>query len=383
MARWQFNKTVWVAAGGTAGHLLPALGVAEALVKTGVDREEVGFIGSTRPLELDIVTPYGYELMQLQVRGLVRKLSLSNLLALWLLIIATIELLILARKSRPRVLIGFGGYFSFPPIVTAKIMRIPVVVVETNAVAGLANRLASKIATKVLVSSESSGIKNAEIIGVLLRPEISNLAGRTPDSSSFRADRAISKGSFLVSAFGGSLGSHSINEAITDLAEWWQSRRDLDIVIYHVIGSRDFPQFKARASRLMASDSTVKYIYAEFDSELYRALASSDLIVSRAGSGTLAELGYFGKASILVPLPNAPGDHQTKNARLLEDQGAARVIFDRELSKERLAGEIEALMADRKGLTEMSKRSAEGFKGDGAPRVGELVRAFFGKEQRK
>jgi len=377
---WQSKKKVWIAAGGTAGHLLPALGVAEALIKGGLERDDIGFIGSTRPLESQLVTPYGFELMQLNLKGLVRKLSISNLRGLWLLARAAFHLVIVARRTRPMVLVSFGGYFSFPPVIAAKIAGMPSVVVETNAVAGLANRLASRIATEVLSASETSGLKDAKLVGVPLRPEISNWHDCRLEDESFRNVQGIGKSEFLVCVFGGSLGSFSVNSAVTDLVEWWQARNDLDIVVYHVIGSRDFPRFGDRAKQLSGSGSRVRYIYSEFDSQIYKALADCDLVVSRAGSGTIAELGYFGKASVLVPLPHAPGGHQDKNAELLENQGAARVILDDELSKDRLALEVEALFNDRSVLAEMSKRSAESFKGDGAPQISELVLALLGKE---
>ncbi|TAN25175.1 MAG: UDP-N-acetylglucosamine--N-acetylmuramyl-(pentapeptide) pyrophosphoryl-undecaprenol N-acetylglucosamine transferase [Actinomycetota bacterium] len=377
---WQSKKTVWIAAGGTAGHLLPALGVAEALIRGGLARSEIGFIGSTRPLESQLVTPYGFELVQLDLRGFVRKLSSTNILGLWLLLKATWRLVIAARKTHPKVLIGFGGYFSFPPVIAAKITGIPCVIVETNAVAGLANRLASKIATEVLVSSETSGLKGAKKVGVPLRPEISSWRASRQQKDSFRRAQNIDESAFLVCVFGGSLGSFTVNTAVLDLVEWWQARDDLDIVVYHVIGSRDFPKFEDRARQRSGVVSKVKYIYSEFDSQIYKALSECDLVVSRAGSGTVAELGYFGKAAVLVPLPNAPGDHQNKNAQMLANLGAARVIFDDELSKERLGSVVEALYRDRSVLDEMSKRSAESFKGDGAPQIGELVLGLMAKE---
>lgn len=370
---WQSAKTVWVAAGGTAGHLLPALGVAEALVRSGVARESIGFIGSTRPLEAQILAPYGFELMQLDVSGLVRKVSLANLTGLWRFLLATYVLFRLARKTGPRVVVGFGGYFSFPPIVAAMLSGIPTVVVETNAVAGLANRLSAKLATKVLASSPSSGIRNAEVIGVPLRPEISRLNRGQSDGDSFRSARGIGQDSLLICVFGGSLGSFTINAAVIDLVESWQAGQDREVVIYHVIGSRDFPRFKDVAEQLSRLESPVRYLFSEFDPEIFKAIAACDLVISRAGSGTVAELGYFEKPSILIPLPNAPGDHQNENAKMLERLGAARVIPDNELNGERLAKEMEDLLRDREFLRQMSSRSGAGFQGDGAPKVSDEI----------
>ncbi len=370
---WQSAKTVWVAAGGTAGHLLPALGVAEALIRSGVPRDSIGFIGSRRPLEAQIVAPYGFELLQLEVSGLVREVSLANLFALWRFVLATYGLLKLARRTRPKVVVGFGGYFSFPPIVAARLSGISTVVVETNAVAGLANRLSAKLATKVLASSPSSGISNAQLIGVPLRPEIAKWNKSQSAEESFRGARGIGRDLPLICAFGGSLGSFTINGAVIDMVESWQTRGDRRVVIYHVIGSRDFPRFKDAAEQLSNSDSPVRYIFSEFDSEIFKAIAVCDLVISRAGSGTIAELGYFEKPSILIPLPNAPGDHQAENAKMLERIGAAKVIIDDELNGERLAGEVEDLLCKREVLQLMSSCSAASFQGDGSPKVSEEI----------
>ncbi len=370
---WQSAKTVWVAAGGTAGHLLPALGVAEALVRSGVARDSIGFIGSTRPLEAQILAPYGFEVMQLDVRGLVRKVSLANLNGLWRFLLATYELFKLVRRSRPRVVVGFGGYFSFPPIVAAMLSGIPTVVVETNAVAGLANRLSARLATKVLASSSASGIRNAEVIGVPLRPEISQWNMGQSDVDSFRDKHGIGQNSLLICVFGGSLGSFTINAAVIDLLRSWPARQDREVVIYHVIGSRDFPRFKDVAEEFSRSDSPIRYLFSEFDPEIFKAIAACDLVISRAGSGTVAELGYFKKPSILIPLPNAPGDHQRENAMMLERMGAARVIVDEELDGKRLIKEIQDLTRDNDILRQMSLRSGAGFHGDGAPKVSDEI----------
>ncbi len=376
---WHSAKTVWVAAGGTAGHLLPAIGVAEALTRAGVPKEGIGFVGSTRPLEAQLLAPYGFELLQLQVSGLVRGISSKNVTGLLKLAKSTYGLIRLARRMKPSVVVGFGGYFSLAPIMAARLTGVPTVVVETNAEAGLANRVAAKVATRVLASSESCGIRNAQLIGALLRPEIAGL-NLDLEASFFRGAHGIGDHEFLICVFGGSLGSHSINSVVIALSEAWQSEKGPPAVIYHVIGSRDFPEFKDKVAELTRSSSPLRYICSEFDPEIYRAIAASDLVISRAGSGTVSELGYFRKPSILVPLPNAPRDHQTRNARMLEDLGAALVISDKALTKERLAENIRRLIGDRTLLERMSECSALAYKSDGSTEVAEVVLAVAGKE---
>lgn len=371
---WQSPKAVWVAAGGTAGHLLPALGVAEDVVRRGIPRDLVGFIGSKRPLESQLVRPFGFELIQLDVSGMVRGASPSNVRGLWKLARAVAGLARLARMNKPKVVIAFGGYFSFPPVLAAKLFGVPCVVVETNSVAGLANRLSARLAAKVFASSDSSGISAVEKIGIPLRPEIHALSRSRYEAKAFRDAHGIDEEAVLICVFGGSLGSWSINSATVELAE----RRALQgdkrpVVIYHVVGARDFPRLSKRLGQLSSDANGFRYLYAEFDPEIYKAVAASNLVVSRAGSGTIAELGYFAKPSILVPLPNAPADHQSRNAERLRASGAARVIKDGDLSCDRLAEEISALIASSSLLEEMGQRSLECFSGDGAPRVGEFV----------
>ncbi len=377
---WHSDKRVWVAAGGTAGHLLPAVGVAESLVRAGLPRDSVGFLGSKRPLEAQILAPYGFEIKELEVSGLIRSLSLKNAMAILKFLSATLGLWREARRTRPMAVVSFGGYFSFPPIVAARLAGIPSVVVETNAVAGLANKLAAKVATRVFASSESSGMKNADLIGVPLRPEMGSGGEALDGSPSFRSVHGIGRDELVVCVFGGSLGSRTINITLIELLEKWQSGDSQHPwVIYHVIGSRDFADLLPRVKALTEGGSNFRYIYSEFDPEIYKAIFASNLVVSRAGSGTLAELGYFGKPSILVPLPNAPGDHQAKNARTLAEVGAARVISDNELTWEFLGAEIERLLGDPVLLTAMSEESAKAFKGDGSERVAEEVLALTGK----
>lgn len=374
---WQSSKSIWVAAGGTAGHLLPALGVADALVESGLAKERIGFIGSNRDLEPKLVSPAGYELIQLETRGLVRSISCSNLIALGRLIGAVVSLASLAMKDRPKVVIGFGGYFSFPPMLVAWLLRIPSVVVETNAVAGLANRMAAATASRVLVAGSNSGLADCEVVSVPLRPEIRRYKKKQIEDFGFRNERLIPSTDFVVCVFGGSLGSTKINQVVLDLVESFRARGDLEITFYHVIGSRDFLMLKDRANKLSDPGAKVKYLFSEFDPHIYEAIAESNLIISRAGSGTVAELGVFAKPAVLIPLPNAPGDHQKKNAQSLEDLGAAVVILDEELTVERLGSTIRELYLDPKRLGDMAEKASESFLGDGADRICEVVIALM------
>lgn len=371
---WTFHKDVWIAAGGTAGHLLPALGVAEVLVDMGMDRALIGFIGSNRPLEADLIGPYGYELLNLDTAGLSRNFSIANLVAGAKIVLAVLKLMAAAFRDRPKVVVGFGGYFSVPPLLVARLLSVPVVVVETNSIAGRANKLLARVASRVFCAENIEGLGSPEIVGVPLRPEISS--PKAWDTSEFRKDHQIPKDAQLVVVFGGSLGAEKINRAVISMVEKvYESGFDFDeeVYFYHVIGRRDFPIFEASAKVLSEKSWKGRYIFQDFDHDIYKAISASTLVVCRSGSGTIAELGYFKKPSVLIPLPNAPGDHQARNAAVLERAGAAKVIHDNELSSETLLSQLSLLLADEELLARMSKAAGETFSGNGCNRIAEVL----------
>lgn len=374
--RWNVDKKIWLGAGGTAGHLLPAIGVAEALASSGVARRAIEFIGSKRPIERRIVEPYGFELVELDAIGFTRRLSLRNFVAAWKMFASVIFILRLAVEQRPVVIAGFGGYFSFPPLLAGWMLRIPRVVIETNAVAGRANRLAARFATRVLACSASSGLPKAEVVAVPLRPE---LAGYSKgDSDGFRERFGIGADELLLCAFGGSLGSRTINWAVMEMVDRLQRESRTTVSIYHVIGARDYPELHCEADRLSKTDSTTRYIFCEYDAQIYMAIADCDLVVCRAGSGTVAEIGYFATPSILVPLPNAPGDHQRRNALELEKRGSARIILDAELTGDTLFEEVSYLFTHPDVMSEMSIAARGGFPGDGAKDISAAILELAG-----
>lgn len=379
---WKSPKTVWIAAGGTAGHLLPALGVAETLVREGTERSGVGFVGSGRLLEQQLIEPYGFEIFSLDTRGIRRSLAFSNVGALARMLKGIAEVTVLALKGRPSIMLGFGGYFSFPALVAGWLLHVPIVVVETNAVPGLANKILSHLATKNFVASPDWNPPRSEVVGVPLRPEIT-LATESSSDARFRSEHAISQSAFLVCVFGGSLGALKINEAVQSMVEKMRSNSGREVAIYHVIGSRDYQHLLDRALELARANSSVRYLFREYDPNLFRAIAESDLIVSRCGSGTVAELGFFAKPAILIPLPNAPGDHQKKNAEFLESKGAAVMILDEELSDEVLATTVGSLISDVAELAAMKARAASAFRGDGGLTIAHYVRSVIEREEHR
>ena len=357
-----------IAGGGTAGHVLAGVSIADELTRQRADSTAVHFVGGARGVETRLVPEAGYSLTTLPGRGLQRRLSLANLAALAGLARATVRSFGLLLRLRPAVVVGLGGYASVPCSVAAIVLRIPLLVVEQNAVPGLANRLLARFAKAAATAFESVDLPRAVWTGNPIRSEV--LAVRRD------ADRAIARRALgvhderrLVAVFGGSLGARSINEAVVEALDEWKQRDDLQI--HHVAGPRGFPDVRAATSRF--ESSALAYDVVEYQQDMASLYTAADLAVSRSGATTVAELTAVGLAAVLIPLPGAPGDHQSANARLLVAAGAAVMIDDGELDGSRLAAEVDRLLDDPARLERMSRAGATMARRDAAASVVELI----------
>lgn len=335
---------VWavIAGGGTGGHAVPALAIGRALVSLGHSQSSIRFIGSTRGVENRLVPPAGFELTALPGRGISRRISITNVAAAIGLLAACGRAVVLMGKLRPAVVVTVGGWASAATAAAAVLWRIPLVVAEQNAVPGLANRLAGRFAAACAVSFDGTPLPRAVVTGNPVRSEIveadTSPAGRT----SARASLGIPADRTVVAAVGGSLGARHINEVVFSLASRWSERTD--VCIRHVVGSRDYPDFSARPFEAPAGG--LVYQQVEFEDRMDLLLAAADVGVQRAGASTVAELAVIGLPCVLVPLPGAPGDHQTENARKLSEAGAAVLIPDAELDVNRLERDLGGLIDD-------------------------------------
>lgn len=362
-----------VAGGGTAGHTLPGIAVARALVDRGHPPESVHFVGSERGSEARLVPEAGFDITLLPGRGIQRRLTPANLAAAWGLVRAVARAVGLVRRRRPQVVLALGGYASVACALAALLWRVPLVVAEQNAVAGAANRLVARFARASAVAFTGTGLPRAQLTGNPVRPEV---RARVVDRDRAGARRALGvpEGATLVLAFGGSLGARRINEAVLGAAARWRDRADL--ALHHVVGDRDWERYRDEVAAI--GGGALAYRAVRYEDDMARALAAADLVVSRAGATTVAELAAIGVPSVLVPLPIASADHQTANARALVEAGAAVLVPDAELDAERLAAEVAALVEPAATLSAMAEHARALGRPDAAERVADLVEAAAG-----
>ncbi len=361
---------VWavIAGGGTAGHVLPGISIAQHIVDRGAPREAVHFVGSSRGVETRLVVEAGFGLTALPGRGLQRRLALSNVAAAIGLLRAFVQALMVLRRCKPAVVLGLGGYASAACGAAAALLRVPLVITEQNAVPGLANRLLSRFAAGAATAFEATDLRGATWTGNPVRTEVL-AADRTACRAASRAALGVGAERRLVAVFGGSLGARRINEAVAGAVERWQARSDLHI--RHIAGRRDYDDLSHR----VAPDprSPLNYDLVDYEENMAAVYAAADLVVSRAGATTVAELAAVGVPAVLVPLPGAPGDHQTANARRLAAAGGAVIVNDADLDPARLAAEVDALLQDPDRLSSMAGAAAELARPDAAGAVVDLV----------
>jgi UDP-N-acetylglucosamine--N-acetylmuramyl-(pentapeptide) pyrophosphoryl-undecaprenol N-acetylglucosamine transferase len=322
-----------IAAGGTAGHVVPALAVADALRAEGA---EVSFIGGERA-EAQLVPAAGFALHTLAVEGLSRSNPLRAAAALLRAGVALLRARRLLARLRPAAVMGGGGYVAGPVGLAALTLRIPLVLTEADGRLGLTNRMLAPFARRVCLAFAIAG-RDGPRYRVTGRP----IPAPERDRRTARERFEIGPDELCVLVFGGSLGARSINLAAVE------AFADRPFRVLHISGRRDYPEL--RGSELGAGYDLREYLpLAQFAD----ALAAADLVVARAG-GSVFEIVAHGLPAILVPYPHAAGDHQSENARWLCDAGAAIAIADAQLSAARLTQEVDALLADRPRLAAMA-----------------------------
>jgi undecaprenyldiphospho-muramoylpentapeptide beta-N-acetylglucosaminyltransferase len=346
-------RTVWalIVGGGTGGHVVPAIAIGQALVARGHSADTIHFVGSARGMERRLVPGAGFTVTLLPGRGIARRLTAANLGAAAGLVLAALKAVVLVARLRPAVVIAVGGYASAAGAFAAVVWRVPLVVAEQNAVPGLANRLAGRFAAAAAVSFPATPLPRAVVTGNPVRPEILGVDRSPAGRGAARRALGLPAEAFVVAVAGGSLGARRLNEATVGLAAKWAGRSGL--AIRHVVGERDFDTL----SRLAPPSRAGGLIYQQvrFEDRMDLLLAAADIAVQRAGASTVAELTVVGVPAILIPLPNAPGDHQGANARRLAETGAAVLVPDEALDADRLAAELDLLISDEPRRRAMSE----------------------------
>lgn len=343
------SRKILVMAGGTGGHIYPGVAVAEALKAKGW---EVAWMGNEDRMEGRIVPAYGYETAWIRFGALRGKGALAKLLLPLNLLRGFWQAFQAIRRVRPDVVLGMGGYVSFPGGMMAALLGRPLVVHEQNSVAGLANRVLAAVADRV-ASGFPGVIDGAVWLGNPVRAEIAAL----PAPEARFAGR---EGPLRILVVGGSLGAQALNEALPRaLARLPAGQRPQ---ITHQSGAKQIDALRAAYAAAGVEGELLPFI-----EDMAQRYAEADLVVCRAGALTVAELAAAGVGSLLVPLPHAVDDHQTGNARFLAEHGAALLMPQRELDPERLAAWLGGL--DRAALLEMAKAARRLARPDAAAQV--------------
>ena len=330
-------KKVIISGGGTGGHIFPALSIANALKR--LDKEvDILFVGAEGKMEMEKVPEAGYRIEGLPVRGFRRKLTLENVKVLWNLWRSLRKARRIVREFRPDVVVGVGGYASGPVGRVAVKAGIPLVLQEQNSYAGVTNKLLASKARKICVAYE--GMERffpADKIILTGNPVRKTLLQAQNCRAEGIALYGLEEGKKTVLVTGGSLGAGSINKAVARMLD--EATNWSDTQILWQCGSYYYDELERQLKGKLPSNVRLMPFLKRMD----LAYACADLVVARAGAGTISELCLLGKAAVLVPSPNVAEDHQTKNAMALVDKGAAVMVPDREV-EERLGMEIGALL---------------------------------------
>jgi len=368
----QTEMKIIIAGGGTGGHLFPALALAKEMIKMNADAS-VTFVGTARGLEARVIPREGYDIRFIRSEGLVGKGIFKTVKSLMKVPVSLKDSRDILKDIKPDLVLGVGGYSSGPVVLCAKMMGIPTIIHEQNTIPGFANKVLGGFVDTVAVTYHES-VKyfpayKTYITGNPIRAEI--LTGsRDRGCENFSLDRDR----FTIFVFGGSLGASSINKAVAEALTYLEPLKG-QIQFLHQTGERECDSVKEIYRSKEFRGTVIPFAY-----EMADAYAVADLIISRAGATTLAELTACGKAAILIPYPYAAANHQEVNARKLWDIGAAQMILERDLNGKTLADLIKHLLEEPDAIGEMERISKSLGSGDAARKVVELMMGLLKKK---
>ena len=373
---------VIIAAAGTGGHINPALAIANK-IKQEEKNSEIIFVGTDRGLENDLVPRAGYELKKIDAYGFNRQISIDNVKKMYKTFKSIGQAKKIIEDFKPDIMIGTGGYICLPVGIAASKYNVPIVLHESNAFPGVAIKMLAKKAETILVGFEDAKerIKNAKNVVVVGNPskvkklnftekqkqEIINKIGLTD----------LSKPIVLV--FGGSQGAQKINESFINIIS---KKLNKDYQIIWATGPNQYDMIKTKLQSLNISINNIPnvkilpYIY-----NMEEVMNVADLIVSRCGAMTITEISNLGKPSILIPLPNVSGDHQTYNAKVLENQKAAKIIKNEELNGTILNETIKEIILDKNKKEEMGKNALKVSTTDAEKKIYEEIQRLVNSKK--
>lgn len=347
-----------LAAGGTAGHINPALAIADKF-KELFPETEILFVGAPDGMEATLVKKAGYNFRSFHMAGLQRKITPKNIIrnarAAYYYVTARSNAKKLLKEFKPDVVIGTGGYVSAPILLSAAKLGIKTVTHESNSLPGMTTHMLAKTADLIFVVDKAAKERlpnNGKVI-ITGNPLRSNIP--IEERAAAREKLGLPDG-FTILSFGGSLGANKITEAVVELLKWENAQGGINHIHGYGGNGRELFDSLMESERV---DRTERMILKEYIDNMYTCMCAADIIISRAGAMTLTELKAIGRASVLIPYPYAAENHQYYNALAMSDAGAAVLITDDELNRMKLVDIVERLIATPNRLKDMECKAAE------------------------
>ena len=364
------------AGGGTAGHINPALAIAEYIKERHPDAK-ISYIGTAEKLEAKLVPEKGYDFYTIDVAGFMRKITPKNIMknvsAVKKAIISSMDSKKLLKKLNPDIVVGTGGYVSGPVLKQAQKLGFKTAIHEQNAFPGITTKMLSKGADAVMLAMPEAEKylklnKKPIITGNPIRPELLKI------SKEDARKKLGLDGRSLILSFGGSLGARRVNESVTELIKWHNGTDKY----YHIHGTGKVgyePMKESLKDITLSSCIDVR----EYISDMDICMAAADLVISRAGAITLGEIGVCGKPSVLIPSPYVAENHQFHNAMTLKNNGAAEIIEEKDLNGEILIKTVSKMLEDESKLQKMSQAAKESSISDANERIYDVLMNLYNK----
>ncbi len=335
---------VLMTGGGTGGHVYPALAIA-SVIKQNDPSSEIAFVGTPNGIENKLVGSAGYKMYHVDVKGFRRRLSLKNIKAAYLAFVSPYKARKIIREFKPDIVIGTGGYVSWPILVAASKLGVSCAVHESNAVPGMTVRKLAAYVDRVYVNYEES-IKllshkeKAMRVGCPLRLDFEAV-----DKKTAREKLAIPQDAKVVLSFGGSLGAEQVNFAMLDFMEDYVAKHS-DVLHVHATGSIEW-EIAGDIYRKKGLDKCSNIRFVEYINDMPLQMAAADVVVCRSGANAVSELALLKKAAIFIPSPNVTDNQQFKNANAIAQKGGALLIEEKDITREKITEMISAVLEDK------------------------------------
>ncbi len=344
---------VLMTGGGTGGHVYPALAIA-SVIKQNDPKSEIAFVGTPTGMENKLVGAAGYKMYHVNVKGFRRSLSPKNLYAMYLALVSPEKAKKIIREFRPDIVIGTGGYVSWPILVAASKMGIPCAVHESNAVPGMTVRKLASYVDRVYINyPESAELlshkEKALRVGCPLRIDF-----EATDKNTAREKLGIGKDKKVILSFGGSLGAEQVNFAMLDFMEDFV-KENPDVVHIHATGSIEW-EIATGVFKEKGLDKCENIRFVEYIHDMPLQMAAADLVICRSGANTVSELALLKKAALFIPSPNVTDNQQFKNANAIAKKGGALLIEEKDITRDKLKEMIVSVLSDEKCQKDMGEK---------------------------